>query len=916
MENPENEDQVNHTPEPAADIEMPTVASADEQPDPSPQSNHTAKHTDGHTDPPKKPLQDSLVSAPGSWQIPPGALAASQSTNATAPAASKSAEKIEKVEQRIRDDPYDLDAWTILINEIQNSGDIAAIRDVYERVLKVFPTSARHWLGYLELELKHANFNEVENLFTRCLKTVLSVDLWKFYLNYIRRINSTDDGKLESDTRTVIEKAYDYVLNNVGIDKDSGPIWSDYIFFLKNAETSNTWEEQRKMDSMRRVYQRAVAIPLNNVEHLWKEYDQWENGLNRLTAKNFLREKSSAYMTARTALHEMKAFADTINKSVVAKPTEWSEAEVQQLDAWKQYIAWETGNPLQLEDPHQVTERVVYAYQQALIYQRFYPEIWYEFSNYYIETDKPDRALAVLSTGMEVLPSRLGSLLLHFAYVQLCETQKKIPEARKALDTLLEHLTQKIQVIEAAASEETEELNRVAAEERSAMDLGDDIDGELRERLRAREKQVEKEKNMIKEEKDAKIAVLAKACSQVWIIYIQFMRRSEGIKNARSIFTKARKFPYVTYHVFVASALMEYYNSKEPIVAGKIFELGLKSFGDDPDFVEQYLDFLIQLNDDNNTRALFERALAVMPNEKAGSIWRKFADYENKYGDRTGIERVEKRWRDAFPTESKLSIFVDGNSYLNIQVIKDLELGGKARQAKAAPPIQVQATIVPDQTPVMADKRGKDRKGNRSLLDAFHPERYPRPDFNQWQAHTPTADQAPAPAAGAATQPSQPPTGPAASAQAAMPKQPPPTVQLANMDLDAPAQSRWSQGSQSTLPEAVTYFLSQLPPPEAFDGPIINASHFMDIVLTTVIPPPPRVNLDDRPVRQSPPPPPTGPGGPFRAGMGGGRGRGRRPRDEFEENNPPHMRGMGPNRPPEYDLFRARQAKRRRDDQF
>ena len=34
---------------------------------------------------------------------------------------------------------------------------------------------------------------------------------------------------------------------------------------------------------MRRAYQKAVAIPLNNVEHLWKEYDQWENNLNRLT---------------------------------------------------------------------------------------------------------------------------------------------------------------------------------------------------------------------------------------------------------------------------------------------------------------------------------------------------------------------------------------------------------------------------------------------------------------------------------------------------------------------------------------------------------------------------------------------------------------------------------------------------------
>jgi hypothetical protein len=51
-----------------------------------------------------------------------------------------------------------------------------------------------------------------------------------------------------------------------------------------------------------------------------------------------------------------------------------------------------------------------------------------------------------------------------------------------------------------------------------------------------------------------------------------------------------------------------------------------------------------------DTRALFERALAVMPNEKASSIWRKFADYENKYGDMSGIERVERRWREAFPS--------------------------------------------------------------------------------------------------------------------------------------------------------------------------------------------------------------------------------------------------------------------------
>jgi hypothetical protein len=133
----------------------------------------------------------------------------------------------------------------------------------------------------------------------------------------------------------------------------------------------------------------------------------------------------------------------------------------------------------------------------------------------------------------------------------------------------------------------------------------------------------------------------------------------------------------------------------------------------------------------------------------------------------------------------------------------------------------VQATIVQDQIPVMSDKRGKDRKGNRTLLDAFHPERYPRPDFNQWQAHTPTADAAVAPSTTAA-QAAQPPTGPAANVSVPLSKQPPPSGQLANMDLDAPpSQSRWNQGTQGAqgpLPEAVAYFLSQLPPAEAFDG--------------------------------------------------------------------------------------------------
>ena len=43
---------------------------------------------------------------------------------------------------------------------------------------------------------------------------------------------------------------------------------------------------------------------------------------------------------------------------------------------------------------------------------------------------------------------------------------------------------------------------------------------------------------------------------------MKFARRAEGIKSARSVFKLAREDSCVTYHVFVAAALMEYYCSK------------------------------------------------------------------------------------------------------------------------------------------------------------------------------------------------------------------------------------------------------------------------------------------------------------------------------------------------------------------
>lgn len=116
----------------------------------------------------------------------------------------------------------------------------------------------------------------------------------------------------------------------------------------------------------------------------------------------------------------------------------------------------------------------------------------------------------------------------------------------------------------------------------------------------------------------------------VYIQYMKFARRAEGIKSGRTIFKKAREDPRTRHHVYVTAALMEYYCSKvsarheprqrpsrSPVdiqssllmeislvffqtqdksVAFKIFELGLKKYGDIPEYILAYIDYLSHLN--------------------------------------------------------------------------------------------------------------------------------------------------------------------------------------------------------------------------------------------------------------------------------------------------------------------------------
>ena len=42
------------------------------------------------------------------------------------------------------------------------------------------------------------------------------------------------------------------------------------------------------MDAVRKAYHRAVQIPMDNVKKLWEEYQDFENGLNKITVSSCL----------------------------------------------------------------------------------------------------------------------------------------------------------------------------------------------------------------------------------------------------------------------------------------------------------------------------------------------------------------------------------------------------------------------------------------------------------------------------------------------------------------------------------------------------------------------------------------------------------------------------------------------------
>ncbi|EGE01527.1 mRNA 3'-end-processing protein rna14 [Trichophyton equinum CBS 127.97] len=601
----------------------------------------------------KTPGRSAIQSANSSLPSTPPVAAASSRTRLPH-------DRVGILEDRIKADPRgDTDAWLELISEHRSRNKLDSARQVYERFFKVFPSAAEQWVQYATMESENNELYKLEQIFTKCLLSIPNVQLWSLYLDYVRRRNNlTTD--TSGDARRTITSAYDLALQHIGIDKDSGNIWVDYIQFLRSGPGNiggSGWQDQQKMDLLRKAYQRAICIPTQAINTLWKEYDQFEMGLNKLTGRKFIQDKSPSYMTARSSYTELQNITKELVRSSLPHlpPAPGYEGDFsfpKQVEIWKRWIQWEKDDPLVLkeEDLASYKQRVLYVYKQALMALRFVPEVFFDTADFCFQNNMETEGNDFLKQGIEANPE---SCLLAFKRadrLELSSVSEQDPKKRGTLvrepyDKLLDALYDLIAQVRAQEAADIAKLEEQAAqtEPEQPTQLENDDDEDETDNPPTQESAKAKEIESVKKDYAAKVGVLSKAISFVWIALMRAMRRIQGkgkpgeIAGSRQIFADARKRGRITSDVYIASALLEYHCYKDP-AATKIFERGAKLFPEDEVFALEYLKHLIDINDITNARAVFEttvRRLASNPKNvaKAKPIFAFLHEYESRYGD-------------------------------------------------------------------------------------------------------------------------------------------------------------------------------------------------------------------------------------------------------------------------------------------
>ncbi|KZT38713.1 Suf-domain-containing protein [Sistotremastrum suecicum HHB10207 ss-3] len=488
-----------------------------------------------------------------------------------------------------------------------------------------------------------------------------SVELFKLYLHHIKFTR-------RCDVQTV-HRAYEFALDCIGHDKDAGEVWLDYINFIDGPIPLRDWRKSGsrsitakeavvRINDMRRLYRRALQIPLVLLDTIWDAYCEFENTVSTQTADMMITSMQNEHEPSYTIARQQLRFLDVVGflqqlssvqpaaLELPTRPRPSSSFQDENSDSlchgWLCYLNWEEGNPLlfdlkTMEGEKEFVRRMKGVYKKAVLKLRFYEVIWCRWFVWYNElkgdkqSDKHN-PLTILQTAIEANPT---SLLLNFVLAEQYEIQQNHEEVHRVYTALIAVLQKELDGIERHLSQPSANKTEDASSTSFSHEDMSNQEGPSETLRGIFQKRIEE-------------------LGSVWCEYMTFARRSRDQVASREIFAQARKSKHLDWRVFDYAAMTEYHLSKAANIATKIYDLGLKRYPTDAGFICQYLHFLVIINDESNARLLFEKVIAnpTLTPEKARHIWDKWCSFECNFGDLAASQRMQKRMLEIYTAES------------------------------------------------------------------------------------------------------------------------------------------------------------------------------------------------------------------------------------------------------------------------
>lgn len=234
--------------------------------------------------------------------------------------------------QRLSLNSWDIVAWRIYLEEVKEkkSGSVSVVEG-YEKFLNKFPRAFRVWKELAEHYNFCGNISQAQEIFDQIKSKCRDVDVWRSYLLFFKnQLSKTTVTKstveLSLEYYDKIKKEYEKAIDNVGMSVDAYQIWRDYIDLVKEEI-----EKTKNTEILRQLYHRALSVPMEGLEFIWKEYEAWETVPDKVVED---------FKHAKAIFKDRKKLTSPIDFQRLAVPPTRSLNETVQLDHWNNWIRY------------------------------------------------------------------------------------------------------------------------------------------------------------------------------------------------------------------------------------------------------------------------------------------------------------------------------------------------------------------------------------------------------------------------------------------------------------------------------------------------------------------------------------------------------------------------------------------------